>query len=94
MISNPHTHQEIHVFLDKIRNTSKLSGVKAMIIFEFYRIQINLDTFSAPKDVRMRWEMVISEDSHIVTISSSVKYRDHFSSYSEYTLQHTVLSKT
>ena len=93
MVPNPYSHQEIHVFLDKIPYTSKFSGVKAMIIFEFYRIQIDLNPLSTLEYVHMCRQMIISVDSNIITISSSVKYRDHGSPHSEYTRQDIVLSK-
>ena len=68
MISNPHSHQEIYVFLDKIPNTSKFSGIKAMILFEFNRIQINLNTFFTLENVHVRWQMIISVDSYIIAM--------------------------
>lgn len=65
-----------------------------MIILEFYRIQIDLNPLFTLENVHMRWQMIISEDSYIITISSSVKYRDHGSPHSEYTRQDIALSKT
>ena len=66
MVPEPYAHQEIHVFFDMIPNTSKFSGVKAMIVFEFYRIQINLNPLSTLEYVHMCWQMIICEDSYII----------------------------
>ncbi len=68
MISNPDSRQEIYVFLDKIPNASKFSGIKTMIIFEFNRVQINLNAFATLENVHVRWEMIISVDSYIITM--------------------------